>query len=92
MFLSEFGYSELVFLVDPLHPAGKTCQFCQGEENCLRAGENIFDLHVCTHGRRVGAEQLYVSRTTKVVQMVMVLGRQQSTSCIVLGDKYRVPM
>jgi hypothetical protein len=56
------------------HPAGKICRFRQGDENCFRAGENIFDLHVCTHGRRVGAEQLYVSRRAKAAQTVMVLG------------------
>ncbi len=51
---------------------GKICQFCSSEVRVLTAGENASDLHCCTHGSKVGAEQICVRRKAKASQTAMV--------------------
>jgi hypothetical protein len=56
----------------PSEKNGKICQFCSSKVQVFTAGENTSDLHCCTHGRKVGAEQICVRRKAKAAQMAMV--------------------
>jgi hypothetical protein len=57
------------------HPAGKMgkiCGFCSSKVQVFTARENASDLNSCTHGRKVGAEQICVRRIAKAAQTAMV--------------------
>ncbi len=54
-------------------PVSKICQFFCRINWHSNAGENASDLHCCTHGIIMGAEQLYLSRMAKATRMGMVL-------------------
>jgi hypothetical protein len=54
-------------------PVSKICRFFCRINWHSNAGENASDLHCCTHGIIMGAEQLYVSRMAKAARMGMVL-------------------
>jgi hypothetical protein len=46
------------------HPASTTAHFCCSRNRSFWAEENASDLHCCTHGRVVGAEQICMRRMT----------------------------
>jgi hypothetical protein len=54
------------------HPTTISTNRRCGLNECLKAGENVFDLHNCTSGIKEEAEQVYVYRTKKAARITMV--------------------
>jgi hypothetical protein len=55
------------------HPVSKICQIFGRLNWHFDAEENVSDLHCCTHGTVMGAEQLYVRRMAKATRTGMML-------------------